>query len=144
MHPLDRKYSPYHLRPPAVEKNFLISPPGSPPVGWESMREERPNDAPLADDLIVALRQLQFSQERHRDSSSPSFSVLIDPDEGPGVGIFVEDCDVESPSSGQSDDSGGYDQHGYQGEGWFYADNSGSRAHFIPAPTSRPPMPTSI
>lgn len=28
---------------PALSKNFLISPPGSPPVGWEQVLEEKPN-----------------------------------------------------------------------------------------------------
>lgn len=107
------------------------------------MREERPNDAPLADDLIMALRQLQFSQERQHDSSSPGVSVLIDPEEGPGVGIYVEDCDEESPTSGQSDDSSGWDSQSYQGERWFYANNY-SRSQFVPAPTAMPPRATMV
>lgn len=107
------------------------------------MREERPNDAPLADDLIMALRQLQFSQERQQDTTSPGVSVLIDPEEGPGVGIYVEDCDEESPTSGQSDDSDSWGTQSYQGERWFYA-SSNSRSQFVPAPTSRPPMPAMV
>ncbi|KAF9020783.1 hypothetical protein BDZ89DRAFT_1138428 [Hymenopellis radicata] len=55
-----------YLRPPEIEKNFLISPP--------------------ADDLIAALKLLKV-QER-----GPSVEVLMDPEEA-GVGVYVEDCD---------------------------------------------------
>ena len=51
------------LAPPKPERNFLISPPGSPPVGWEQAQEEPPNSAPLAEDLIHALKALQLKQE---------------------------------------------------------------------------------
>lgn len=51
-----------HLRDtlpvPNTDKNFLISPPGSPPVGWEQIREDPPNMDTLADDLARALELL--------------------------------------------------------------------------------------
>ncbi|PPQ70069.1 hypothetical protein CVT24_003813 [Panaeolus cyanescens] len=76
------------LQPPAVEKNFLISPPGSPPVGWEQVVEDPPNATPLADDLMAALKKLKLFEEH-----SP-FEKLLDPDEGSGVGVYVEDFDA--------------------------------------------------
>ncbi|KAF9432861.1 carbohydrate-binding module 1 protein [Entomortierella beljakovae] len=44
-----------YLHPPELEKNWLISPPGSPPVGWTQIREDPPNSVHLADDLVKAL-----------------------------------------------------------------------------------------
>ncbi|KAF9036837.1 calcineurin-binding protein [Panaeolus papilionaceus] len=76
------------LQPPAIEKNFLISPPGSPPVGWEQVVEDPPNATPLADDLMAALKKLKVYEEH-----SP-FEKLLDPDEGSGVGVYVEDFDA--------------------------------------------------
>ena len=46
------------------ERNFLISPPGSPPVGWEQTREEPPNEVALAEDLQRALEQLRVQREQ--------------------------------------------------------------------------------
>ena len=56
--------SPVHLRPPVPERNFLISPPGSPPVGWEQTHEEPPNEVPLAEDLQRSLEQLCAQREQ--------------------------------------------------------------------------------
>ena len=43
------------LHVPPLEKQFLISPPCSPPVGWEQPRE----DKPVVDyDLLTAMAQL--------------------------------------------------------------------------------------
>jgi hypothetical protein len=52
-----------HLQVPAQTKNFLISPPGSPPIGWEPVAEEPPNTSSLAADLIAALTRVQELQE---------------------------------------------------------------------------------
>lgn len=46
------------LRVPALEKNWLISPPGSPPVGWTQIREDAPNVQHLHEDLLMALEIL--------------------------------------------------------------------------------------
>jgi hypothetical protein len=77
-----------HLRPPEHERNFLISPPGSPPEGWEPISEDGPNMAPLADDLKRALEALQL-QALGRDRAGPE--VILD--EG-GVRVEVEDTDT--------------------------------------------------
>jgi hypothetical protein len=55
---------PTHLAPPPLTKNFLISPPGSPPEGWAPIIEEPPNDRTLADDLVGALERLQVEREQ--------------------------------------------------------------------------------
>jgi hypothetical protein len=47
------------LAVPVTDRNFLISPPGSPPIGWEPIKEDPPNRDTLADDLIRALGSLR-------------------------------------------------------------------------------------
>uniref|UniRef100_D8PU63 Calcipressin n=1 Tax=Schizophyllum commune (strain H4-8 / FGSC 9210) TaxID=578458 RepID=D8PU63_SCHCM len=91
------------LAPPRPERNFLISPPGSPPVGWEQAQEEPPNSAPLAEDLIHALKALQIKQEEATQTQRGAVT-LLDPAEqgGAGVGVFVEDCDVPSEEEEES------------------------------------------
>jgi hypothetical protein len=113
-----------HLRPPAIEKNFLISPPGSPPVGWEQVVEEPPHSTPLAEDLIAALRKLQIVA----GTASGGREMLLDPEDGAGIGVFVEDCDML----------------GRDGEGeveWDYGEDNPSRLVYKPIPTALPPMP---
>ncbi|KAG7453115.1 Calcipressin [Guyanagaster necrorhizus] len=114
------------LRPPAVEKNFLISPPGSPPVGWEPIKEDPPNAAPLADDLIAALKLLQVQE------SGPSVEVLIHPEDS-CVGVFVEDCD-RCKSDGNIEE-----------EDWVYGQTAPARTKWRPMVTAMPPpLPTRI
>lgn len=110
-----------HLRPPAIEKNFLISPPGSPPVGWEPIKEDPPNPTPLADDLIAALRKLQVHKRRS------SREMLLEPEDGVGVTVYVEQCD--------GDDTAEEDNE----EDWVYGQPSPARQRWIPMPTSLPP-----
>ena len=118
-----------YLRPPEHEKNFLISPPGSPPVGWEPIREEPPNPTPLADDLMAALKKLKVQEEtRHR---GPGPEVLIAPeDDGVGIGVYVEDCD--GGEGGQA--------HEEHEEVWVYGETAPARTRWKPMPTAMPPM----
>ncbi|KAF8265329.1 Calcipressin [Lactarius quietus] len=117
-----------HLRPPAIEKNFLISPPGSPPVGWEQVVEDPPNVTPLADDLIAALRKLQLVAGTVPPPGGRE--MLLDPEDGAGIGVFVEDCDM-------------LEHGGEDGEpDWAYGDDNPSRAVYKPIPTALPPMPS--
>jgi hypothetical protein len=44
-----------YLLPPKPEKQFLISPPSSPPDGWESVNEKQPT---INYDLIAAINSL--------------------------------------------------------------------------------------
>lgn len=108
-----------------MEKNFLISPPGSPPVGWEPIREDPPNSTPLAADLVIALRKLQLQRESKRNS----VEVLIEPEDGPGIGIYVEDCDADTNDDAMEEDE----------ENWVYGQPS-PRMQFRPIPTALPPM----
>jgi hypothetical protein len=123
--PLDAGVDIY-LHPPALEKNFLISPPGSPPVGWEPIKEDPPNATPLADDLIVALRKLQLSAP----GAAPGIEVLLEPEDGQGISVYVEDCD-----RGRIDD-GEYD--------WAYGADNPSRMLWKPIPTAMPPQEMAV
>lgn len=66
-----------HLRPPEAEKLFLISPPVSPPVGWEQKIE----DPPIVDlNLIAAMAQLQPNEPHElltgeRGTNTPSIVI---------------------------------------------------------------------
>jgi calcipressin-2 len=112
-----------HLRPPAIEKNFLISPPGSPPVGWEQIVEDPPNATPLAEDLIAALRRLQLAA----GAAPGGREMILDPEDGAGIGVYVEDCDM-------------YDEGGDEERDWAYGDDNPSRMAYRPIPTALPPM----
>lgn len=112
-----------YLRPPPIEKNFLISPPGSPPVGWEQVKEDPPNQTPLADDLMTALKKLELQEKRMQESGP--LEVLLHPEES-GVGVYVENCDMDC-----SDDE--------DEENWVYGETAPARSKWIIAPTAMPP-----
>ncbi|KAH9814137.1 Calcipressin-domain-containing protein [Melampsora americana] len=72
------------LKPPVSDKNFLISPPGSPPVGWEQIEEDAPNTASLAEDLCQRLRFLSVGEnedgedeEESEDQESKEHDIVI-------------------------------------------------------------------
>ncbi|KXN91958.1 hypothetical protein AN958_11018 [Leucoagaricus sp. SymC.cos] len=123
-----------YLQPPVSDKNFLISPPGSPPVGWESIREDPPNAAPLAEDLMEALKKLHVQQGR-KEIRKSSLEVLIEPEEA-GVGVYVEDCDAILDEDGFVVE----EQQGEDEDSWVYGVTAPARTKWIPVPTAMPPM----
>lgn len=124
----------HYLRPPVNDKNFLISPPGSPPVGWEQIREDPPNSTPLAHDLINALRKLEVQAEQERRGPGPE--ILLEPEDGVGISVCVEDCDAVVIETDKLDDG--------NEEDWAYGDLAPSRMRWRPTPTSMPPLRASI
>lgn len=90
-----------HLQVPAQTKNFLISPPGSPPIGWEQIEEEAPNTASLAADLVAALNRLQHSQEQDEESGQTSAGSTRS--DGKRVLLDTEkDADLHRPRRGHA------------------------------------------
>ncbi|KAL8902383.1 MAG: hypothetical protein Q9192_000010 [Flavoplaca navasiana] len=59
-----------HLQAPQSQKMFFISPPPSPPFGWESRNEEPPNKEVHAEDLASALAGLKQRPDAVADESS--------------------------------------------------------------------------
>lgn len=53
-----------HLQAPESKKLFFISPPPSPPHGWESKNEDPPNAVIVAEDLAHALAKLSYDPKR--------------------------------------------------------------------------------
>jgi len=115
-----------YLQPPPIEKNFLISPPGSPPVGWEQVKEDPPNSTPLAADLMAVLRKLEVQEKKMTRGGSPSLEVLLPPDES-GVGVYIEDCGYDANESAPDE------------ENWVYGETAPARSRWKIAPTSMPP-----
>ncbi|QRV86829.1 calcipressin [Ceratobasidium sp. AG-Ba] len=133
---------PVKLAVPALEKNFLISPPGSPPVGWEPVVEDPPNRDALAADLMEALRRLELSREG-------GVEVLVS-GEGGAPAVHLEGEWVEDEQTGRGHSgismvkatvaSMGGSSSGIAtplGSGWL----NGERVSVQKVPTARPPVP---
>ncbi|PNS16760.1 Calcipressin-like protein [Sphaceloma murrayae] len=67
---LEEKDQTLHL--PEAGKLFFISPPPSPPVGWEMRTEEPPNKDVHADDLVSALHKLNAAKSHVEYPPSPT------------------------------------------------------------------------
>ncbi|GAA97653.1 uncharacterized protein L969DRAFT_465287 [Mixia osmundae IAM 14324] len=104
-------YAARHLPVPDTQRNFLISPPGSPPVGWEQVREDQPNRETLAHDLMEALSHLSLKQDGPAGVSAQSNgvvhaegpkrghrrreTVVLTPDEASGLpGVTITDLET--------------------------------------------------
>ena len=70
-----------HLRAPHSGKLFLISPPPSPPCGWEMRDEEAPNKEVHADDLVSALAKVH-ARPGPRDALMSDVAVSVGGDGG--------------------------------------------------------------
>lgn len=68
----------FYLSVPGIEKNFLISPPGSPPVGWEPVREDPPNTETLAEDLVAALTTIRHADADAEDVADYKMDEAMD------------------------------------------------------------------
>ncbi|EEC08243.1 calcipressin, putative [Ixodes scapularis] len=76
-----------HLQPPLPQRQFLISPPASPPVGWAPSEEAQPC---ISYDIISALASL-----------TPGETHELHPATGSQPGIVVHVCEETSPSKGK-------------------------------------------
>ena len=64
-----------HLHPPSLGKLLFISPPPSPPLGWEIREEEPPNKDVHAEDLQKALAKLDGFKRYDSDGEDDGDSM---------------------------------------------------------------------
>ncbi|CAG8726751.1 8106_t:CDS:2 [Racocetra persica] len=105
-----------HLNVPELEKNLLISPPGSPPVGWIQSREDHPNSITLSDDLVHAFAKFYPDPNNNIDdiaSGNDDFEEFtlddkIEPEDGdiqtrsPILTVIPSDVDVDYNTNHES------------------------------------------
>jgi len=74
--PTDLADKDHHLALPDAGKLFFISPPPSPPHGWEMKLEDAPNKMVHADDLAEALAKLRYQAGGPITPVSPADSTM--------------------------------------------------------------------
>jgi hypothetical protein len=87
----EKKTADGYLHPPTPDKQFLISPPASPPVDWEPRPEGQPN---INFDLISALSQLAPGEahELYKPISSSHPAIVVHIAAAPAA----PDCSADS------------------------------------------------
>ncbi|KAK4152759.1 Calcipressin-domain-containing protein [Chaetomidium leptoderma] len=74
-HPTPLTTQPHNLELPDAGKLFFISPPPSPPHGWEQKMEDAPNKMVHADDLADALARLRH--HNNNNNNMDGFSGMM-------------------------------------------------------------------
>lgn len=74
-----------HLHAPESQKLFFISPPPSPPHGWEVKNEGPPNKQVHADDLAAALAKLRARPQQDPLTPSSAYDGSGSYDQGDGM-----------------------------------------------------------
>ena len=101
-----------HLEPPVLQKNWLISPPGSPQEGWVQIEEDPPNNVTLHEDIQAALDRLamELEQRSHENEDADDKTkghVILDTTGEGGVQVVVHDWDaIHDTASDESDEEG--------------------------------------
>jgi Calcipressin len=82
------------LEPPGLEKNWLISPPGSPKEGWVQVKEDPPNSVTLHEDIQSALDQPAEALGQEMDATikkdSKEGNVILDTTSLGGMQVIVQ------------------------------------------------------
>ncbi|KAH8553121.1 Calcipressin-domain-containing protein [Umbelopsis sp. PMI_123] len=135
------------LQVPELEKNWLISPPGSPPVGWQQIREEPPNTTVLPQDLSHALMSLsdeldddfKLDADDEHESDTMSSDQATESSASSSAAVYVickgddhGDNGHEVPHITVQDWDGGAQHHNLE---------QYRRIHRKVAPTAMPPRP---
>jgi hypothetical protein len=85
---------PHCLAAPEQPRNFLISPPGSPPEGWEPIVEDSPNTLTLASDLISALSSIELNLDGKSPFTKRWIGVDVTTSSTGDVDVEVHDQEV--------------------------------------------------
>jgi len=125
------------LEPPVLEKNWLISPPGSPKEGWVQIQEDPPNSVTLHEDIQSALDRLAAALEQDLEGAwsnknSKEGDVILDTTSLGGVQVIVQNWDArkEEEEEEESDD----------GKEFLESDLRNIRTSAVIGKTPRPPV----
>ncbi|KAF3008676.1 hypothetical protein E8E13_009138 [Curvularia kusanoi] len=89
--------SDQHLPLPKSDKLFFISPPPSPPMGWEMRNEDAPNTVVHPEDLAEALAKLHARPEAHSPVSDSGPSPITRRRTGSTLVVYHPEDHGDSP-----------------------------------------------